>query len=191
MPSITLTEQPTVTETPAFLEDPDILLNEVLADPDLILGDANNDGQVSSDDDEFLEFVNSGNVELDLSGWSIADSLKTRFIFPADTILKGGCGLVVFGGGDPQGDFGGSLVFRSGSLGLNNTGDSIFLSDSSGKERLNYQYGTEGGENQSLTRWPDIIGSLPLILHSETEGANGSIFSPGTMLDGSLFGECP
>ncbi len=191
MLSITPTQLPSVTETPADLEDLDILLNEVLADPDLILGDANEDGQVHSDDDEFIELVNVGDGDLDLSGWSISDSLKIRYVFPAGTILKGGCGLVVFGGGDPQSDFGGSLIFSAGSLSLNNTGDAISLIDESGEGRLYYQYGPEGGENQSLTRWPDISGNLPLILHSETEGSNGDIFSPGTRLDGSLFGDCP
>ncbi len=181
----------TDTETPVYIEDLEILLNEVLADPDLILGDANFDGQVHSDDDEFLELVNIGDVDLDMSGWSISDSLKIRYVFPVGTILKGGCGLVVFGGGDPQSDFGGSLIFSAGSLGLNNTGDAISLIDESGDEKLYYQYGPEGGDNQSLTRWPDISGVLPLILHSEADGSNGNLYSPGTRLDGSLFGDCP
>ena len=189
--SVTPSPLVTDTETPVYIEDLEILLNEVLADPDLILGDANFDGQVHSDDDEFLELVNIGNVDLDMSGWSISDSLKIRYVFPVGTILKGGCGLVVFGGGDPQSDFGGSLIFSAGSLGLNNTGDAISLIDESGDEKLYYQYGPEGGDNQSLTRWPDISGVLPLILHSEADGSNGNLYSPGTRLDGSLFGDCP
>lgn len=189
--SITPTHLPTVTVTMVYLEDPEILLNEIHADPDPILGDANNDGQVHNNDDEFLEFVNTKDVDLDLSGWTINDSLRTRFIFPDGSVLKSGCAVVVFGGGDPQGDFGGSQVFTTGSLGLNNTGDTISLRDGGGEERLFYQYGSEGGENQSLTRSPDIDGDLPLILHSELAGSNGVLFSPGFMLDGSVFRECP
>ena len=191
LPSITPSQLPTVTSTKVFLEDLDILLNEIHADPDLILGDSNNDGQIHSDDDEFLEFVNIGENDLDLSGWSISDSLRPRYIFPDGTILKGGCGVVIFGGGDPQGDFGGSLIFRAGSLGLNNTGDVISLCDNSGEERLFYQYGSEGGQNQSLTRSPDIMGDLPMVLHGEVDGSNGDLYSPGVMLNGSVFGNCP
>jgi hypothetical protein len=191
LPSITPSQPPTVTGTMVSLEDLDILLNEIHADPDLILGDANNDGQIHSDDDEFLEFVNIGENDLDLSGWSISDSLRPRYIFPDETILKAGCAVVVFGGGDPQGDFGGSLIFRAGSLGLNNTGDAISLCDESGEERLFYQFGSEGGENQSLTRSPDIMGALPLVLHGEVDGSNGDLYSPGVMLGGSVFEDCP
>ncbi len=191
LPSITPSQPPTVTGTMVSLEDLDILLNEIHADPDLILGDSNNDGQIHSDDDEFLEFVNIGENDLDLSGWSISDSLRPRYIFPDGTILKGGCGVVIFGGGDPQGDFGGSLIFSAGSLGLNNTGDAISLCDNSGEERLFYQYGSEGGQNQSLTRSPDIMGTFPLVLHGEVGGSNGDLYSPGVMLDGSVFGNCP
>jgi hypothetical protein len=191
LPSITPSQPPTITGTMVSLEDLDILLNEIHADPDLILGDANNDGQIHSDDDEFLEFVNIGENDLDLSGWSISDSLRPRYIFPDGTILKVGCAVVVFGGGDPQGDFGGSLIFRAGSLGLNNSGDAISLCDESGEERLFYQFGLEGGENQSLTRSPDIMGALPLVLHGEVEGSNGDLYSPGVMLGGSVFEDCP
>ncbi len=191
LPTITPSPPPTVTSTIVSLEDLEILLNEIHADPDLVLGDANNDGQIHSDDDEFLEFVNIGENDLDLSGWSISDSLRPRFIFPDGTILKAGCAVLVFGGGDPMGDFGGSLIFSASSLGLNNTGDAISLGDESGEERLFYQFGSEGGENQSLTRSPDIMGALPLVLHGEVDGSNGDLYSPGVMLDGSVFEDCP
>jgi hypothetical protein len=185
------TLQPTVTVTAVYLEDPEILLNEINADPDPILGDANNDGQVHSDDDEFLEFVNIKDKDLDLSGWAISDSLRTRFIFPEGSVLKPGCPVVVFGGGDPQGDFMTGKIFTAGSLGLNNTGDTIFLRDTGGEDRLVYQYGLEGGQNQSLTRSPDISGNLPLVPHGEVAESLGVLYSPGLMLDGSVFQECP
>jgi hypothetical protein len=179
------------TATPPDLEDPEILLNEIHADPDPEWGDANGDGQVNSDDDEFLEFVNLSDVALDLSGWIINDAIKPRYIFPDGTVLEAGSAVVIFGGGNPLGDFGGSQVFSAGSLGLNNSGDTVLLRDASGVIRLSIQYGAEGGENQSLTRSPDLSGGLPLVLHSEQAGSGGSLYSPGTKLDGVLFGLGP
>ncbi|MEM7346617.1 MAG: lamin tail domain-containing protein, partial [Chloroflexota bacterium] len=46
------------------------------------------------------------------------------------------------------------------------------------------------GDNQSLTRNPDITGATPLIKHSTTPGAGGRLFSPGTKVDGSAFASC-
>ncbi len=189
--TITLSQEPTITETLVYLEDLDIVLNEVHADPDQIMGDANKDGSVHSDNDEFLEFVNIKDGALDLSGWSVSDALRIRYIFPAGSILERGCAVVIFGGGVPGGDFGGSQIYTAGSLGLNNPGDTITLRDGDGVERLRYQYGAEGSENQSLTRSPDISGDLPLVLHSELPETLGALFSPGVQLDGSVFSECP
>jgi hypothetical protein len=173
------------------LDAPEIILNEIHADPDLAAGDANNDGQVDSDDDEFLEFVNTGVDEIDLSGWSITDGARTRFTFPEGSVLEGCRAVVIFGGGLPVGEFGTSLVYTAGSLGLNNSGDTITLWDHNGEKKLWYSYGEEGGENQSLTRSPDIIGEPPLVLHSEAALTLGEIFSPGVKQDGSAFTNCP
>ncbi len=181
----------TITNTPVYLEDLDIVLNEIHADPDLVLGDANNDGSVHSDDDEFLEFVNISQGSLDLSGWMVSDAIRTRFTFPEGSILKEGCGVVIFGGGAPGGNYGGSLVFIAGSLGLNNSGDTITLQDAEGLKRLRYQFGEEGGKNQSLTRSPDISAELPLVPHSEVPESLGTLFSPGVKLDNTVFNECP
>jgi predicted extracellular nuclease len=54
-----------------------------------------------------------------------------------------------------------------------------------------YTYGAEGGDNQSLTRNPDITGADPLVKHSVATGSGGSLFSPGKNVDGSQFGGCP
>ena len=168
-----------------------LVINEILADPDPIRGDSNGDGVVSSDDDEFLELVNISGQELDLSGWQVFDEIRLRYTFPEGTSLAAGCGLVVFGGGEPAGDFGGSLVFTAGSLGLNNTGDLITLLDSDGLLVTSLRYGSEGNQDQSLTRVPDLYGLLPLILHSEVPDGGGALYSPGTRVDGSEFGDCP
>jgi len=99
---------------------------------------------------------------------------------------------VVFGGGTPTGEFGTSVVqtASSGALGLNNGGDSVTLSDGVNSAAV-VSYGGEGGDNQSLTRDPDITGPEPLVKHSTATGSGGALFSPGTMIDGSNFDGCP
>ncbi len=191
--TITLTSSPPPrSSTPTGTGDViDIIINEIHADPDSLNGDANGDGLVHSDDDEFLELVNIGVNLIDLSDWVIQDALRDRYTFPLGTTLKSGCGLLVFGGGEPVGDFGGSLIFTAGSLSLNNSGDVLSLRDDQGIAQIVLSYGPEGGQNQSLTRYPDLAETLPLFLHSEILEASGALFSPGVKLDGFSFGVCP
>lgn len=185
------TEEPLFTPTATASPLPALQINEIHADPDPAAGDSNADGVVNADDDEFLELVNLSGSDLDLGGWEIHDGVRLRYAFPPGTVLKAGCGLVVFGGGSPAGDFGGSLVFTAGSLGLNNTGDSLTVKDQEGKAITSCSYGEEGGQDQSLTRFPDVVGDLPLVLHALVPAAEGSLFSPGVRVDGMPFGDCP
>ncbi len=182
---------PSITSTVTDEPFPALQINEIHADPDPVFGDSNGDGQVSATEDEFLELVNLSGVDLDLEGWEIYDAVRLRYSFPSGTMLKAGCGLVVFGGGSPTGDFGGSLVFSAGSLGLNNTGDSLFIKNPQGELVSSCSYGEEGGQDQSLNRDPDLVGDLPLVLHSLIPGADGALFSPGFRADGTPFGVCP
>ncbi|MEE8357460.1 MAG: lamin tail domain-containing protein [Anaerolineales bacterium] len=181
---------PTPASTPEFIEDLQIVLNEIHADPDPVNGDANGDGEVNYDDDEFLEFINLLDTDLDISDWEITDAARSRFSFPGGTVLSPYCPIIVFGGGTPEGDFGGSLVLTAGSLALNNTGDTISLWDEEGNLRLRLSYGPEGGLNQSLTRNPDLIG-YPLEVHSESPSAENRLYSPGLKLNGEIFEICP
>ena len=135
--------------------------------------------------------VNVSEQILDLSGWQVYDEVRLRYTFPDGAVLPPGCGLVLFGGGEPSGDFGGSLVFTAGSLGLNNTGDIITLLGPEGVEMVAVEFGSEGNQDQSLTRHPDLFGPLPLVLHSQLPGAEEALFSPGTRIDGMVFGSCP
>lgn len=186
-PLDTPTETVTLTPTPGLL----IIFNEILADPDPTGGDSNGDGEISSDDDEFLELVNISGMELDLSGWQVFDEVRLRYTFPEGTSVPCGSALVIFGGGNPTGTFGGSLVFTASSLGLNNTGDLLTLVDADGKEVAVVGYGSEGNQNQSLNRNPDLLGPLPLVPHSEIPGSEGRLYSPGTKVDLSGYGDCP
>ena len=155
-------------------------INELLADPAPDLpGDANGDGIRSGTDDEFVELVNGG-ASTDIGGWTLADSGSVRHVFPSPTIVSRGQAIVVFGGGDPSGDFGGALVqvASSGALGLNNSGDTVVLSD--GEQEVSVVYGGEAGDDTALTRDPDITGLL--VLHTEVQ--QDLLYSPGVRNDG-------
>jgi hypothetical protein len=169
----------------------DIRVNEFLADPPTGLsGDANRDGVRDAYDDEFIELVNISASILDISGWTVSDDTQVRHIFPQSTYLHDGCGIVVFGGGSPTGNFGGSIVqvSSSGRLGLTNTGNTFYLKDGETVMET-ITYSNEAAQNQSLNRQPELTGSF--VLHS-TIAPGGSIFSPGTKVDGSPFRSgCP
>ncbi len=80
------TVSPTVSATPV----PQLVLNEILADPAAGERDANQNGVVNSSEDEFLEFINSGSAILDLSGWTISNQVTVRFTFPEGINLEPG-----------------------------------------------------------------------------------------------------
>jgi predicted extracellular nuclease len=167
------------------------VINEFLADTASgSAGDANGDGTRDSSQDEFVEIVNVSGADADISGWTLADGFTVRHTFPAGTVVPDGCSIVVFGGGTPTGSFGRSVVQTAsgGFLGLNNGGDDITLSSGASDVAV-VSYGGEGGDNQSLTRDPDISGAFAK--HSVATGSGGTLFSPGTTVDGSQFSGCP
>ncbi|MHC4828493.1 MAG: lamin tail domain-containing protein, partial [Planctomycetota bacterium] len=168
-----------------------MVINEIHADPAPDLpGDANGDGVRDSSDDEFVEIYNNTGGDLDISGWELADGFGVRHEFPGGTIVGGACAVVVFGGGTPTGVFGGAVVqtATTGALGLNNGGDTVTLSDGGGNTVAQVIYGGEGGDNQSLTRDPDVFGDF--VKHTDAVGSGGTLYSPGTMVDGSPFPGC-
>ncbi len=182
-----------------------LVINEILADPpgsaatDLA-GDANRDGTRDSDDDEFVEILNNSTGAVDISGVVISDSTTSRFTFPANTILSSGRAAIIFGGGNPPSNdtaFGGSLVFTTSSLSLNNSGDTVTLKLTiSGSDIViaAQTYGAEGGADQSLTRSPDAEAMSTggqFIGHTAAPNSTGRAFSPGTRADGTPFGSPP
>ena len=166
------------------------IINEIHADPASgSAGDANGDGVRHFGEDEFVEIVNTTGGDIDISGWTLADGVSVRHTFPGGTTIPDQCGIVVFGGGSPTGTFGDMTVqtASSGQLGLNNSGDLVLLNDG-GSDVALANYGSEGGDNQSLTRDPDITG--PYVKHSVATGSGGALWSPGTMIDGTAFAGC-
>ncbi len=164
------------------------LINEVLYDPEADLpGDANGDGIRDANEDEFIEFFNSG-PELDLSGYTISDADALRHTFPAGTVLPVNGVLVVFGGGTPTGNFGGALVQTAseGLLNMSNAGDFMTLADPNGNVVLTFDIEPlSNNPNESYTRNPDLTGDF--VQHATIDEANGTLFSPGTKIDGSPF----
>ncbi len=186
VPSPTASPVPSPTSVPTPLPVL-ITLNEIHADPHPDEGDANRDGVRDSGEDEFLEFVNLSGRPVDISGWTVYDGVKLRHTIPSGTVLEDHCPLVLFGGGTPSGSFGGGVVQTAGYLALNNDGDTIILYDDQGKVRAAYTYGSEGGKDQSLTRYPDLAGAF--VKHTDAE--EDRLFSPGVQTNGAPFGGCP
>jgi predicted extracellular nuclease len=171
---------------------PPLVINELHADPDAsIAGDANGDGTRDGSEDEFIELVNVSGADLDISGWTLSDAVDVRHTFPGGTVVSNNCSVVVFGGGTPTGTFGDAVVqvASTGFVGLNNSGDTVTVSNGGG-DVVSYTYGSEGGNNQSLTRDPDITGPDPLVQHTTAAGSGGALFSPGTQVDGTAFAGC-
>ena len=164
------------------------IINEIHADPDPSLGDANGDGTVSTSQDEFVEIVNNSGSTADISGWTVSDAIGVKHTFPSGTIVADQCAVLLFSGGTPTGSFGGAVVQTAVSaLSLNNGPETVTLHDGSAI-RATVSYGSEGGDNQSLTRDPDLSGAF--VKHSLASGSSGSLFSPGTQLDGTPFSGC-
>lgn len=157
-----------------------ILINEVLADPSAIFGDANTDGVISTTQDEFVELVNTGLDPVSLAQWTLSDAIQIRHVFSPTASIPALSFFVVFGGGTPTG-FANVATASSGTLGLNNTGDTITLWDAQLLAVDTFTYGAEGGMDVSLTRFPDATGQF--MKHSDV---NSLLFSPGMTTDHSL-----
>lgn len=168
------------------------VINEIHADPHSTQGDANGDGVVSATDDEFVELVNATAGPIDISGWTLSDAVGSRHTFPTGTVVPGGCAAVVFGGGGLVAYFGGSVaqVASSGTLGLNNTNETVTLRDGASAIVAAAAYAAEGGNDQSITLVPDVTGTLPWVQHTTAPGSGGLRYSPGRRVDRTLFGGC-
>ena len=69
---------------------------------------------------------------------------------------------------------------------MNNAGDFLTFADSNGNTVLTFDVEPlSNNPNESYTRNPDLTGEF--VQHSGIEAANGALYSPGTMLDGSSF----
>lgn len=169
-----------VTVSPASAS---VVINEIFSDPAANLtGDANADGVRSGTQDEFVELLNYDTAEIDISGWSLTDRVSVRHIFPTNTILSPYTFLAIFGGGSPLLPDVNWQVASTGSLGLNNSGDTISLFNADAQLIDQVVYGSIANHDQSITLFPDGEG-LEFVLHSSLDQAQGALFSPGTSVD--------
>ena len=158
-----------------------VVINEILADPPSgDRGDANRDGTRDGNKDEFVEILNTGAESIDIGGWQLSDlkpGSKGPFTFPENTRIDPGEYIVLFGGGTPTG-FEGKVFVDDGRIGggLSNSGDAVFLiNPTSGDTIASAEWGSEGGKDQSLVRYPEGTGRW--MLHSTSPGRG--LFSPG------------
>jgi hypothetical protein len=84
---------------PAFTSNHTIVFNEIHADPDSdpIAGDANGDGIRNSVHDEFVELVNVGMSEVDMTGWMLGDDERINYTFPDGYKIAPGQITAIFG----------------------------------------------------------------------------------------------
>jgi len=134
-------------------QQPRLIVNEVLADPDgsVELGDSNGDGVRNSKQDEFVELANVSKDTLDLTGWMLGDDESINFTFPDGYKLPPRGIIVVFGGGDLTNAHGydpdplKTRAFSADSSvgnGLANGGDFIVVKSPDGSEDAYLSYGS-------------------------------------------------
>ena len=167
-----------------FGAETDVVINEVFADPPSgDRGDANIDGVRHTSEDEFVEILNTGLDTISIGGWQLSDrkpGSKGPFTFPPNTRIAPGEYIVLFGGGDTtkiKSEFEGKVFVDDGNIGggLSNSGDAVFLIKTVGDTIARAEWGSAGGKDQSLVRYPEGTGRW--VLHSADPGRG--LFSPG------------
>ena len=172
-----------------------ILLNEILYDPNNVglEGDANGDGVYVHDEDEFIELVNVSNENIDISGYEFYDNenLATgmpNHVVPPGTVIFPQKAYVVFGGGNPTGNFGNAIVHTSSAseFNLNNSGDTLTIKNDIGQDILYFYINSNISANpdESYNRSSDVNFCDDFVQHSTVSNV---LFSPGTKLDGTSF----
>jgi beta-lactamase superfamily II metal-dependent hydrolase len=156
-----------------------VILNEILA---------NEPG--ASTDGEFVELVNVGTLSIDISGWTLSDATSVRHTFPAGTVLGGGKALVVFGGaaGIPPGTPGAGVA-STGTLSLNNSGDTVTVKTSPAKggttiDAFTYGSALASQDGVSMNRSPDASDTGGFVLHTRLSSLSAS---PGRSVNGAAF----
>lgn len=152
-----------------------VFLNEVLA---------NEPG--SSTAGEFVELVNGGTADADLSGWTISDGTAVRHVFAAGTTLRAGRAIVVFAGAAaiPAG-LGNAIAASTGSFVLGNSGDTVTLASPAGVvDAVTYTSALASADGVSMNRSPDGSPTGAWVLHTTL---SAGLASPGVRVAGAAF----
>ncbi|MDF1661152.1 MAG: lamin tail domain-containing protein, partial [Planctomycetota bacterium] len=177
----------------------EVIINEILFDPSG--SDSNNDGMPTSNQDEYVEFVNTRTTPVDITGFQMTEGAGTRHVFTNPTTIPAGGCIILFGGGTPTGFAAAhgngaaqiALTPNSGGLGLNNSGDTVTLLDPSGQTTINaVTFGQSTSPAESINRNPDADPTAPFVLHSMVPGAQPlpslARFSPAVKVDQTPHG---
>jgi len=160
---------------PDECDDPDdllicdaIVINEVLIDA---VSDVNGDGVFHPGQDQFVEIVNNSSEEIDLLNWEILQDGFRWHIFSTTTLIGPKCGVLVFGGGNPDSDiFPANIPLHTASngaflaLSVPPSGNTVtlVLRDGTFMAHDSITWGDEADTGgPSLTRCPDVVGSDP------------------------------
>lgn len=134
---------------------------------------------------EFIELVNIGTATADLTGWTLSDTVMVRHTFIRDTSLAPGSALVVFGGRPaiPAGVVN-AVAASTGSLGLNNSSDTITLASADGTARVVVRYTSSlaSTDGVSMNLSPEGSTSTKYVLHTRLASASAS---PGVRSTGA------
>lgn len=164
----------------------ELVVNELLADPGGL--DANGDGVVAWQQDEFVELVLHTHGPRDLTSVTVNVNGAPRATLPHGCHTARAT-FVYFGGGTPSLEAAEDtfITVAEKTLTLPNVGGTVSLV--LGDVVLDsVTYGPEGGDDQALTRYPDATG--PFVPHTTTPGA--LLFSPGACSNGApLAHGCP
>ncbi|MCC5834663.1 MAG: lamin tail domain-containing protein [Opitutales bacterium] len=207
-----VTPRPKLIFTEALNVVPGIGVGNIVEVP---VGDANNDGDIHNTRDQFIELVNIDDHPVDLSGYRIGDDLDDRHLIPDGTILYPNTALVVFGGGEPRGTFGGAIVqVASGGgngLGLNiaSRAEIMYLTAPFGAEvelvniwmqradiwaitqeldPEHHAYNLSGSFHRTSLEWTEPGFEFgPEHLHFNIPGATQNLYAPGTWYDGTPY----
>lgn len=161
----------------------EIVLNEAMPDP-------------LSGEHEWVELVNVGTAEVDLSGWTLSDDGGSgNVLFPEGFILPGGRAVVLADVGADLSVFPGQVWQATSRLSLNNSNETITLYDRFGLERAQLGWGTRTSADDgiSVNRTVDGYRNSSPINHNLVDNPDvpmelRPLSSPGTRVDGAVWG---
>ncbi|HOW65278.1 MAG TPA: lamin tail domain-containing protein [Candidatus Paceibacterota bacterium] len=140
-------------------------------------------------EDEYLEWVNFGGAELDVSGWTIEDAQQLRHLFPSESRIPPLGAIVIYGGPKAEPLTGDGFLSRPASegaagLSLNNTGTEWIILRNANHQLIARMVYTDNdlSSESSLCRWPARDGAF--IPHHQ---AGPLVASPGRTAEGKGF----